>query len=96
VPLKQQFLQLDPLGTFFIVPSLVCLLLAMQWGSSAYYWSNGHIIALLVVYAVLMLAFTLVQIVKNDTATIPARRIKTRNILATQECIFCLGCASWY
>ncbi|KAI9851820.1 MAG: hypothetical protein M1838_002678 [Thelocarpon superellum] len=93
VPLKQQFLQLDPLGIFFIVPSLVCLLLALQWGGSAYDWSDGRIVALLVVFAVLILAFTLVQIFKNDTATIPARIIKNRSILAAQAYIFCLGSA---
>jgi MFS family permease len=31
--LKEQFMQLDPLGTFFFLPAIVCLLLALQWVS---------------------------------------------------------------
>jgi hypothetical protein len=79
---KEKLLQLDPLGTFFLLPCLICLLLALQWGGSSLAWSNGKIIALLVVFSVLLIAFIIVQITTQKTAQIPARIIKNRSILA--------------
>jgi hypothetical protein len=92
-PLKLQFLQLDPLGTVVLVASLVCLLLALQWGGSTYSWSSGRVIALLVVFVVLFGAFVLVQILLPKTATIQGRVIANRNILAAQLYMFCHGSA---
>lgn len=91
VPIKQQLLQLDPLGSSFLIPALVCLLLALQWGGTTYDWSSSRIIALLVVFSVLFTGFVLVQIFKNETATIPARIIKNRSILAAMVLTFCLN-----
>ncbi|KAK8868908.1 MFS general substrate transporter [Apiospora arundinis] len=78
----EQVLRLDPLGTLFFVPSVVSLLLALQWGGSTYTWSNPRIIALLVVFGVLWLAFMAVQALKPKTATVPPRVIGNRSILA--------------
>lgn len=33
---KEKLLRLDPLGNLFLVPSIVCLLLALQWGGTSY------------------------------------------------------------
>jgi hypothetical protein len=79
---KEKLLQLDPLGTFFLLPCLVCLLLALQWGGSSLSWSNGKIIALLVLFGILSLAFITVQIKTQTTAQIPARIVKNRSMLA--------------
>lgn len=91
MPLKQKFLQLDPLGALLIIPSLICLLLALQWGGGKYDWSSGRVIALLVVFAVLFVAFCLVQIFMREHATIPLHIIKNRSILAAQLYVFCLN-----
>lgn len=34
--------QFDPIGTMLFVPSIVCLLLALQWGGSKYHWADGE------------------------------------------------------
>lgn len=34
---------LDPLGMFFFASSIVCLLLAFQWGGSAYAWNSNRL-----------------------------------------------------
>lgn len=74
--------RLDPLGTFFFLPAIVSLLLALQWGGSKYTWGNGRIIALFILFGVLILAFAAVQILRPQTATVPPRVI-------TQRSIFC-------
>lgn len=88
---KEKLLQLDPLGTFFLLPCLVCLLLALQWGGSSLSWSDGKIIALLVVFGVLFAAFVIVQIFTQKTAQIPARIIKNRNMIAGGFFVFCVA-----
>lgn len=89
--LKQQFKQLDPLGSLFLLPSIICLLLALQWGGSTYAWSDGKIIALLVVFAVLFIAWILVQVFMQTNATVPARIIKNRSIIAAMLFVWCTG-----
>ncbi|KAI5866509.1 MFS general substrate transporter [Durotheca rogersii] len=81
-PLWEHFTRLDPLGTFFFVPGIVCLLLALQWGGSTYEWGNWRIILLFVLFGVLLLAFAAVQIRMPDTATIPVRVMTQRSIAA--------------
>lgn len=74
--------RLDPLGMLFFLPSIVCLLLALQWGGSTYAWNDRRIIALFVVFGVLILGYAAVEILKPDTATIPPKII-------TQRSVFC-------
>lgn len=73
---------LDLLGEFFIIPSIVSLLLALQYGGSVYAWSNGRVIALFVVFGVCAIAFIVVQVLMQSTATISSRIIKNRSIIA--------------
>jgi MFS family permease len=78
--LQEQFNQLDPLGNLFFLPGVICLLLALQWGGSAYSWNSGRIIVLLILSGILLLAFMAVQIWKQDRATVPPRIIKQRSV----------------
>lgn len=92
-PWRQQVLQLDPIGTAFFVSSIVCLLLALQWGGSTYAWGNGRIIALLVLFVVCISVFIGVQIWKKETATVPPRIVTQRSIAAGMWSQFCVGSA---
>lgn len=85
-PVLAQIKRLDPLGMFLFAPSIICLLLALQWGGSTYAWSNGRIIALFVLFGFLLLAFAASQIWNPDTAIIPARVVTHRSIAST--CLF--------
>lgn len=80
--LKEQFHQLDPIGTALFIPSIVCLLLALQWGGINYAWSNARIIVLLILAGVLFIAFIGVQTWRQELATVPPRIIKIRAITA--------------
>lgn len=43
LPLAKKLVQLDLLGTALLMPGVVCLLLALEWGGSAYAVScNSH------------------------------------------------------
>ncbi|ORY71976.1 putative MFS aflatoxin efflux pump [Pseudomassariella vexata] len=83
--------QLDAAGTMVLIPGVVCLLLALQWGGLEYAWSNGRIIALLTLGAALMVAFVAVQVFMPRTATVPSRIFKQRSILAGFWATVCLG-----
>ncbi|KAH6612261.1 major facilitator superfamily domain-containing protein [Chaetomium sp. MPI-SDFR-AT-0129] len=80
--LGQKILQLDLIGTAVLVPGVVCLLLALQWGGQAYPWSNPRIIALLTISMALLIFYTLLQttILSPTQATIPRRLFSRRTI----------------
>ncbi|KAI7229078.1 MFS general substrate transporter [Hortaea werneckii] len=91
--LKQKVTRLDLLGELFLVPCVICLLLALQWGGSAFAWSDGRIIALLIVFGVLFLAFVLVQCLIQSSATLPSSVIKNRSIITGIMFNFCFSSA---
>ncbi|KAJ5837056.1 hypothetical protein N7447_003082 [Penicillium robsamsonii] len=72
--------ELDPLGTFFFLPAIICLLLALQWGGAQYAWNNPRIIALFVLSGVLLIVFVAIQVRQNEKATLPPRIVCNRNI----------------
>ncbi|KAK6848915.1 efflux pump aflT [Apiospora arundinis] len=90
-PLKEKLLQLDAVGTSVLIPGVVCLLLALQWGGLEYQWNNGRIIALLTLGAVLLIGFVLTQIFMPKTATVAPRIFKQRSIVAGVWATVCIG-----
>ncbi|KAJ3578728.1 hypothetical protein NPX13_g1839 [Xylaria arbuscula] len=81
LPLKEQIKQFDLLGLFLLIPCIISLLFALQWGGSKYPWSNGRIIALFVVFGVLAILFWCVELWQNESATVPPRIVKNKNML---------------
>lgn len=73
--------QLDLLGTAILIPAVICLLLALQWGGTEYPWSNSRIIGLFVGFGAMILIFVGIQIWKGDEGTLPPRLFKNRNVL---------------
>ncbi|CAM1509678.1 Fc.00g000130.m01.CDS01 [Cosmosporella sp. VM-42] len=78
--LKQKLTKLDSLGTILFLPSIVSLLLALQWGGTTYAWSSGRIVALLVVFSVTIIAFAATQIWKRDAAIVPPHILTQRTV----------------
>lgn len=76
----EQLKKFDIHGTALFFPAVICLLLALQWGGSKYEWSNGRIVALLVIFGLLVVGFIIVQFWKQEQATIPPRVFKNRNV----------------
>jgi MFS family permease len=89
---KETFKHLDPLGIALFLPSITCLLLALEWGAAEYSWSAPQMIALLVVFAVLFIAFVGWQyFTRHSTATVPARVILQRSVAFGGASQFCVG-----
>lgn len=89
---KETAKHLDPLGTALFLPSITCLLLALEWGAAEYPWSAPRMIALLVVFSVLFVAFIIWQyFTRNTTATVPARIIFQRSVAFGGASQFCVG-----
>jgi hypothetical protein len=88
---KRKILRLDPLGSVFFLPSVICFLLALQWGGTAYPWSNGRIIALFVIAGILMIAFVGVQIRLKKDATVPPHIFNQRSIISGVVYALCVG-----
>lgn len=89
--LRQKIFQLDLIGTGAFVPGVVCLLLALQWGGIVYPWSNGRIVALLVLAGVLLVVFVMVQVLRPDTATVPPRVFGQRSVYSVTFVSLCTG-----
>ncbi|KAJ7726403.1 putative efflux pump antibiotic resistance protein [Mycena metata] len=81
----------DPLGNLVFVPAMVTLLLAVQWGGSAYLWSSGIIIGLLLTSLVLSAIFIRIQLWAEEQATIPPRILKERTIWSASLYALCIG-----
>ncbi|GLA18368.1 hypothetical protein AnigIFM62618_006010 [Aspergillus niger] len=79
-PLKEKLRQLNFLGMVALIPGVVCLCLALQWAGTTYNWSNGRIIALLVLAFILLIAFVVIQIWKPEQATLPPKILFQRSI----------------
>jgi len=76
----EQLQSLDPLGLLFFAPSMVCLILALQWGGTTSAWSSPKIIALLTTFALLFTVFLIIETLTPETAMAPPRIILNRSI----------------
>ncbi|PLB48452.1 MFS general substrate transporter [Aspergillus steynii IBT 23096] len=90
-PLSRQLIRLDPLGTLMFLPGIICFLLALQWGGNDYSWQNARIIALFVLAGVLIIAFAIIQLWRQEDATIPPRLIRQRSVSCGAIFALCIG-----
>jgi len=77
----QRILKLDLIGASILVPAVICLLLALQWGGSTYPWNNSRIIGLFIGFGLLTIIFVYTQIRLGDRGTLPPRLFKNRNVV---------------
>ncbi|CCG83893.1 protein of unknown function [Taphrina deformans PYCC 5710] len=75
--------RIDFLGAACLLPAVICLLLALQWGGNTYAWSSSKIIGLFVGAGLLLLVFAGVQWKLQDRGTIPPKIIRNRSVWAS-------------
>ncbi|KAK3946264.1 major facilitator superfamily domain-containing protein [Diplogelasinospora grovesii] len=78
--LREKIGKLDLPSAFFFIPSIVCLLLALQWGGVDYPWSDSRVWGCLLGFVLILACFIGAQIYRGDEATIPPRIMKQRTI----------------
>ncbi|PVH92511.1 putative efflux pump antibiotic resistance protein [Periconia macrospinosa] len=81
--------QLDIPGFLTLVPAIVSLLLALQWGGTKYAWANVRILVLIILFGLLSLAFVVVQAMTPKTCTIPRSVFNSRSIAFTTWFALC-------
>ena len=80
--LTQKVRELDLVSNCLFIPSLTALFVALSWAGIKYPWSDGKVIGLFIVFAVLLMAFLVNQYRRRDSAALPFRIIKNRNVIA--------------
>ncbi|KIW65177.1 hypothetical protein PV04_07458 [Phialophora macrospora] len=80
--LTQKIRELDLVSNCLFIPSLTALFVALSWAGIKYPWSDGKVIGLFVVFAVLLAAFVFNQRRRGDSAALPFRVIKSRSVIA--------------
>ncbi|KAJ5390556.1 major facilitator superfamily domain-containing protein [Penicillium cataractarum] len=87
-PILERIRQLDLIGASLLIPAIVCLLLALQWGGNKYAWNNSRIIGLFVGFGLLAILFAISQLWIGEKATLPPPILKQRTVLSS--CLFAL------
>ncbi|KAK4172798.1 putative MFS toxin efflux pump [Triangularia setosa] len=91
----ERILQVDLVGAAIMLPSVIMLLLALQWGGLEYPWSDSRVIGLLVGASVGASVFVGVEVWQQDKGLIPPRFFKNKNVFAAMMFAMFFG-ASFY
>jgi multisubunit Na+/H+ antiporter MnhB subunit len=75
---KEIILQLDFSGFLILTASLICFTLALEWGGLSKSWSDGAVVATLVVWVALTVGFVLNEWLLGARAMIPLYLLKPR------------------
>ncbi len=70
---SEKIKEIDLLGAFFLICSIICLLLALQWGGSTYPWNDSRVYGCIIGFGLLVAVFVGLQVKQGDRATIPTR-----------------------
>ncbi|OTA90555.1 hypothetical protein M434DRAFT_33541 [Hypoxylon sp. CO27-5] len=79
--LLSRVLQLDLIGAAVLIPAIIMLLLALQWGGAQYPWNDRRIIGLFSGAGVMILIFVGIEQYQQDKGLLPPRFFKDRNLL---------------
>lgn len=85
---KETVINFDLPGLVLLLCSLTCFFLALQWGGVSREWSSGTIIALLVLWVVLTIAWLCVEWYQGDKALVAPRILHRRAIASCCAFIF--------
>lgn len=92
LPLLESLKKLDLPGILLFIPSVICLLVALQMGGTTWAWADGRIIALFVVSGVLAIGFFIEQVYMGESALVPRKLLTlSRTVPAALIFAFFLG-----
>ncbi|KAJ5797861.1 Major facilitator superfamily domain general substrate transporter [Penicillium pulvis] len=93
--LKEKLKQFDYIGLAVLLTGLICFFLALQWGGVTKPWSDGSVIACLVLWVILTAAFVIIEWWQEDRALVALRILKSRSIGTCCAFIFFLNAANF-
>ncbi|GKZ45573.1 hypothetical protein AbraIFM66951_008227 [Aspergillus brasiliensis] len=73
--------QLDLIGCALFIPSIIMVMLALQWGGGEYPWNSATVIGLFVGFAVTMAAFICWECYMGDQAMVPIVLLRGRSTM---------------
>lgn len=79
--IKAKILEIDLLGAVCLISSIICLLLALQWGNFKYPWSSSKVWGNILGFGLLLIVFIYIQFRRDERATIPPRIFTQRTVL---------------
>ncbi|EEA28396.1 hypothetical protein TMatcc_003274 [Talaromyces marneffei ATCC 18224] len=85
----QKAKQLDMIGCALFIPSIIMVMLTMEWGGGQYAWNSPTIIGLIVGFAAEMVVFVLWEIRKGDQAMIPFLVLGYQSVIFSILFAFC-------
>jgi len=71
--------------------SVICLMLALQWGGTTYAWNSSRIVGLFVGFGLMILIFIFIQWKRGDKATLPLSVLKQRTVASAGLFMFFSG-----
>lgn len=71
---------MDPLGTALLLCTIICLILALQWGGVTKAWSHRDVIGTLVGFGVLLVVFIALEIWLDERALLVPRLLRKKTI----------------
>ncbi|KAE8370725.1 major facilitator superfamily transporter [Aspergillus caelatus] len=92
---RGKLVEVDPISNLLFIPALTSLFIALSWAGTKYPWNNGKVIGPLVTFVVLILVFLYNQRRRGDTAALPPRVLKDRNVIASAIFTMCTNSASY-
>ncbi|KAK6956967.1 hypothetical protein Daesc_002249 [Daldinia eschscholtzii] len=81
LPFFTRVLELDLLGAAILIPAIIMLLLALQWGGAQFPWSDRRIVGLFAGASVMAMFFVGIEHYQQDKGLLPPRFFKDRNLL---------------
>jgi len=78
---KEKIKRIDFVGTYFLIVTLVCLILALNWGGSSYYWSSPFILGLFATFLIMLFCFIIIEYKIAREPIIPFPLFRKKNIL---------------
>ncbi|KAL8953178.1 MAG: hypothetical protein Q9222_000951 [Ikaeria aurantiellina] len=82
--LTEKLWRLDPVGLVLLIAAFVCLMLALQWAGVNYPWSSARVLGCLLGFGLLILAFLVIQLRRQDKASIPLWLARQRTVAAVR------------
>ena len=79
---KEKLLQMDPVGVILAMGSIICFLLALQYGGIAHPWHSSVVIGLLVGFVVILLLIGSWELYQGEHAMLVPRLISQRSLWA--------------